>query len=101
MDGDSARYTIGQLARRTALPVRTVRFYSDLGLVPPAARSGAGYRLYGVEAIARLDLVRTLRELGFGLDTIRRVLERRVDLAEIAAVHGQALDAQIRALTLR
>jgi DNA-binding transcriptional MerR regulator len=95
------RYTIGQLARRTALPVKTVRYYSDLGLVPPAERSPGGYRLYDLEAVARLDLIRTLRELGFGLATVRRVLERPAGLAEIAAVHADALDAQIRTLTLR
>lgn len=101
MNESGTRYTIGQLARRTALSVGTVRFYSDLGLVPPTGRSDAGYRLYDVEAVARLDVVRTLRELGFDLGTVRRVLERQTGLAEVAAVHAEALDAQIRTLTLR
>ena len=57
-------FTIGQLARRTGVPARTIRFWSDAGLVPPAARSGSGYRLYALGAVARLNLVRTLRELG-------------------------------------
>ena len=69
-------FTIGQLARRTGVPTRTIRFWSDAGLVPPAARSGSGYRLYDVGAVARLDLVRTLRELGLGLDVVQAVLSR-------------------------
>jgi MerR family regulatory protein len=39
--------TIGELATLAGLPVKKVRFWSDQGIVPPAARSGAGYRLYG------------------------------------------------------
>ena len=39
-------FTIGQLAGRTGVPTRTIRFWSDAGLVPPAARSSHGYRLY-------------------------------------------------------
>jgi hypothetical protein len=56
MDGDT-RYSIGDLARRTGLSVRTIRFYSDCGVLPPADRSPAGYRRYGPEALARLDLI--------------------------------------------
>src|ERR1043165_352044 len=50
-------FSIGQLARTTGLPVRTVRFWSDLGLVPPAGRTSGNYRMYDAEAAARLDLV--------------------------------------------
>jgi DNA-binding transcriptional MerR regulator len=101
MDGDTHRYSIGELARRTGLSVRTIRFYSDSGVVPPTFRSPAGYRLYDLDALARLDLVRTLRDLGVDLATIRRVLEREISVPEVAAAHGQALDAQIRTLRLR
>ncbi len=58
---------IGELAAESGLAVRTIRFYSDSGVLPPAARSEAGYRLYGADALARLGLVRTLRELGVDL----------------------------------
>jgi DNA-binding transcriptional MerR regulator len=94
-------FTIGQLATRTGVPTRTIRFWSDAGLVPPAARSGSGYRLYDADAAARLDLVRTLRELGFGLDVIEAVLSRACTVAEVAAAHVAVLDAQIRTLRLR
>lgn len=103
MDGmdDGTLYTIGELARRTGLPVRTIRFYSDEGVVPPSDRSAAGYRLYDLAAVARLDLARTLRDLGVGLGAVRRVLDREVGVAEVAAAHAEALDVQIRTLRLR
>lgn len=100
MDGDTY-FTIGELARRTGLTVKAVRFYSDTGIVPPADRSPAGYRLYDVAALARLDLVRTLRELGLELALVRRVVDREVTVAEVAAAHADALEVQIRTLRLR
>ncbi|MCC2279608.1 MerR family transcriptional regulator [Streptomyces sp. ET3-23] len=102
MDGDTTpSHSIGDLARLTGLTVKTIRFWSDAGVVQPAARTPAGYRLYDHDAPARLGLVRTLRELGVGLATIRQVLEREVTVAEVAAVHAEALDLQIRTLQLR
>ncbi|MFF9911850.1 MerR family transcriptional regulator [Streptomyces sp. NPDC013457] len=100
MDGDTL-FSIGELARRTGVTVKAVRFYSDEGIVPPLDRTPAGHRLYGVDAVARLDLVRTLRDLGFGLPGIRKVLDREASLAEVAAAHAEALDVQIRTLRLR
>ncbi|MFE7357270.1 MerR family transcriptional regulator [Streptomyces sp. NPDC057543] len=100
MDGDTL-YSIGELARRTGLTVKTIRFYSDRGIVAPTERSPAGYRLYSIDAVARLDLVRTLRELGLDLPTIRKVVDREISLPEVAAVHAEALAVQIRVLRLR
>ena len=96
-----ALLTIGELATRTGLPVRTIRFYADRGVVPEAGRTEAGYRLFEPTAVARLRLVRTLRELGVGLDGIRRVAAREVPVREVAAAHAAALDAQIQTLRLR
>jgi DNA-binding transcriptional MerR regulator len=101
MERMTALLSIGELATRTGLPVRTIRFYSDSGVVPPADRTDAGYRLYGPDALARLGLVRTLRDLGVDLATIRRVLEREVSLKDVAAAHAAALDAQIRVLRVQ
>jgi DNA-binding transcriptional MerR regulator len=101
MERMTALLSIGELATRTGLPVRTIRFYSDSGVVPPADRTDAGYRLYGPDALARLGLVRTLRDLGLDLATIRRVLEREVRLTDVAAAHAAALDAQIRVLRVQ
>ncbi|MGW4652714.1 MerR family transcriptional regulator [Kitasatospora sp. NPDC004289] len=100
MDGDTL-YSIGELARRTGLTVKTIRFYSDRGIVAPTDRSPAGYRRYTIDAVARLDLVRTLRELGLDLPTIRKVVDRELALPEVAAAHAEALAVQIRVLSLR
>jgi DNA-binding transcriptional MerR regulator len=101
MDDDgSLRLTIGQLASRTGLPVRTIRYWSDIGAVPPAGRSSGGRRSYDAESVARLELVRTLRELGLGLEEVRRILAREATVADVAAAHVAALDAQIRSLRL-
>ncbi|WP_030911841.1 MerR family transcriptional regulator [Streptosporangium amethystogenes] len=100
MNGDTL-YSIGDLARRTGLTVKAIRFYSDRGIVPPTDRNPAGHRLYGLDAVARLDLLRTLRDLGLDLPTIRRVVNREISLPEVAAAHAEALAAQIRVLRLR
>jgi DNA-binding transcriptional MerR regulator len=96
MSTDAELFTIGQLARRTGVATRTIRFWSDAGLITPATRSAGGYRLYDAEAVARLDLIRTLRELGIGLDVAAAVLSQARTLAEVAATHVTALDAEIR-----
>ncbi|MEJ3742109.1 MerR family transcriptional regulator [Actinomycetes bacterium KLBMP 9797] len=92
---------IGELADRTGLSVKTIRYYSDLGLVPEAGRTRSGHRRYDAESALRLDFVRTLRDLGLDLATIRRVLDREADLGGIAARHAAATDAQIRVLRVR
>lgn len=93
--------TIGQLARRSGVPVRTIRFWSDEGLLPPMDRSSAGYRRYDAIAVARLDLIRTLRDLGMGLVDVREVLTRHRDLADVAAAQVRAIDTQIGALRVQ
>ncbi len=93
-------YSIGELSRRTGLSVKTIRFYSDQGVVP-STRSPAGYRQYDAEALARLELVRTLRDLGLPLATIQQVLDREVALTEVLATEAEALEVQIRSLRLR
>ncbi|MET8846435.1 MerR family transcriptional regulator [Amycolatopsis sp. NPDC004625] len=99
--GTTATFTIGELARRTGLPVKTIRFYSDEGLLPPTDRTDAGYRLYDAAAMARLELVRTLRELGLGLADVSAALTRSATVGELATRHVEALDEQIRRLRLR
>jgi DNA-binding transcriptional MerR regulator len=59
--------TISQLARQTGISTRTIRFWSEARLIPVAQRTAARYRLYDAQAVARLDLLHTLRELGLGL----------------------------------
>src|SRR3954453_17163206 len=68
-------YTIDELAARTGMTVRTVRFYATEGLLPPPTRRGrVGY--YGPAHRMRLELIRTLQEHGYTLAAIERVLTR-------------------------
>jgi len=92
---------IGELSRRTGVPVRTIRFYSDIGLLPETERSNGGYRLYNTDAAARLELIRALRELGMDLDTVRQVLGRQRRLSDVARVHAEAIEAQLRVLRIK
>ena len=70
-----AELTIDELARRVGMTVRNVRAHQSRGLLPPPeVRGRTGY--YGAEHVARLELVRTLQDDGFNLESIRRLLER-------------------------
>ena len=98
IDDSTGLFTIGELARSTGLTVRTIRYWSDAGVLMPVTRSSGGYRLYDTGSAARLELIRTLRELGLGLDDVRKVLDGERTVAQVAAAHVVALDAQIRSL---
>ncbi|GAB2824493.1 MerR family transcriptional regulator [Actinocorallia aurea] len=95
------RYSIGEIARLSGSSVKTVRFYSDEGLVPVEGRGPSGHRRYGEGALARLGLIRTLRELGIDLPTVRQILDREAVLADVAAAHAEAVAVQMRMLRLR
>lgn len=96
-----AGVTVAEAARRVGVPARTVRFWAEAGIVRPTGRSAGGYRLFDDGAVARLELVRTLRELGIGLEEVRRVLAGTTTVAQVAAAQVRALDVEIRALRLR
>ncbi|HEU5470630.1 MAG TPA: MerR family transcriptional regulator [Actinophytocola sp.] len=66
-------YRISELARRCGLPASTLRFYEQAGLLP-AARTGSGYRVYGEEAVARLEFIGAAKQLGLSLEQIRELL---------------------------
>lgn len=95
IDDGTGLFTIGELARATGLTVRTIRYWSDEGALPPVTRSTGGYRLYDAASVARLEPIRTLRELGLGLDDVRKVPAGETTVAQVAAAHVAALDAQI------
>ncbi|WP_049561753.1 MerR family transcriptional regulator [Nonomuraea sp. SBT364] len=98
---DNELYPIGDVARRTGLTVSAIRFYSDAGVIAPTRVTEAGYRLYDVRAIARLELIRTLRDLGAGLDDIRRLLDGATSLHELLAAHLELVERQERDLRAR
>ncbi|WP_433697346.1 MerR family transcriptional regulator [Nocardiopsis sp. CA-288880] len=95
---DNDLYPIGDAARRAGLSVSAVRFYSDAGVIPPTSLTEAGYRLYDVHAIARLELVRTLRELDAGLEDIRQVLDGEKTLHDLLTAHLGIVERQERGL---
>lgn len=68
---------IGQLARATGVPVRTIRFYEDKGILPLPARTPAGYRNYDQAAVNRLRFLRSAQNAGLTLAEIRSILAIR------------------------
>lgn len=84
-------FTIGELARATDTKAVTIRYYEQLGLVPPAKRTPSGYRLYSPLERDRLLFVRRSRALGFSLDDVRELLE----LADHRQISCSAVDAKV------
>jgi MerR family transcriptional regulator, thiopeptide resistance regulator len=70
-DGD---YTVGAVARLAGVSVRTLHHYHQIGLLTPAGRSAAGYRLYSLADLDRLHRILFYRELGFPLDEIVEIM---------------------------
>lgn len=95
--------TVGQLARRSGLTVRTLHHFDQIGLLRPGARSAAGYRLYGEHDQARLQAILALRALGLPLQQVAALLDETGPgpgggsgaLPMVLARQVQALDAQI------
>jgi DNA-binding transcriptional MerR regulator len=65
---------IGEVAERTALSLRTIRYYEEVGLVVPSERSQGRFRLYTEADVRRLWLIRKLKPLDLSLDQIRELL---------------------------
>lgn len=69
--------TIGDVARRTGVPAKTIRFYEEQGIIPPPARTEGGYRLYGPADVRRLRLVRQATKLlGLALPEVKVLVEQ-------------------------
>jgi DNA-binding transcriptional MerR regulator len=68
-------YTVGELARRTAVTVRTLHHYEHLGLLEPSERTDAGHRRYGARDVVRLRRITTLKALGVPLREIAALLD--------------------------
>ncbi|WP_416955976.1 MerR family transcriptional regulator [Streptomyces sp. Agncl-13] len=94
-------YSIGDVARRTGLSVSAIRFYADEGVVAPTGVTEGGFRRYDVHAVARIELVRTLRDLGAGLDDIRQVLAAETSLHDLAVTHLRLVEDQLRQFRAR
>src|SRR5215203_4073941 len=94
---DDRQFKIGDLARITGLSIKTIRYYERRGLLEPAARSEAGYRLYGPEEVARLQFVQRAKLLGLTLEEIRELVElaARCNEGEIMPHLEDVLDAKL------
>ncbi|WP_174187382.1 MerR family transcriptional regulator [Nocardia barduliensis] len=93
--------SIGELSRSTGVPVRTLRFYCDDGILE-AKRSTGGHRLFDpVRAVDRVRLLRRLRALGLSLSAITDVLSGVASLSEAVAAERAALDTEFRTLAWR
>jgi Cu(I)-responsive transcriptional regulator len=98
--------SIGEVSRRTAVKVPTIRFYEERGLLPKAGRTEGNRRTYGEADVRRLRFVRHARELGFEVDDIKALLDlagqpdRPCDEADaIARKHLADIDDRIARLT--
>jgi DNA-binding transcriptional MerR regulator len=72
---ESPKLRIGQLAARVGVATSALRYYEDAGLLGPGERTDSGYRLYGIEALGRLEFIRRAKALGLRLDEIRRLVD--------------------------
>lgn len=68
---------IGELARRTGVNPKTIRYYEEVGVLPPARRAPSRYRQYGDEDVERLEFIRNAKALGVTLEEIKELLAFR------------------------
>lgn len=89
---------VSRVAKRAEVPPRTVRFYADIGLLKPLARSAGGYRFFGPDAVERVQLLRRASSLGIPLKEIGEVLRvaERSDCADAHRAFAEALRERIR-----
>ena len=98
-------FTIGKLSKTSGVKVPTVRYYEQIGLLPPAERSEGNQRLYDGRALARLAFIRHARDLGFPLEAIRDLLalsdqpnQSCAAADRIARAHLEAVERRIARL---
>lgn len=103
----AAGLTIGEVARQAAVAATTLRYYEQVGLLPPPARVG-GQRRYGEAVLARLKVIRLCKAAGFTLDEIQvlfaddapgRPASRALAEAKLAEIDARMAElAQARAV---
>ncbi|MBA2284386.1 MAG: MerR family transcriptional regulator [Ktedonobacteraceae bacterium] len=91
---ESRLLTIEQVATRTGLTKRTLRYYEEVGLLRPTGRTEGNYRRYSEADIQGLEHIKGLRDLlGFSLSEIRALLEVEEERGQIREAYRQATDA--------
>jgi len=92
-EGASA-FTIEQVAAQTGLTKRTLRYYEEVGLLPPTGRTEGNYRRYTREDIQRLERIKNLRDLlGFSLADIREILQAEDERHQLKVAYRQETEA--------
>ncbi len=87
-------YTIEQVATRTGFTKRTLRYYEEVGLLPPTGRTEGNYRRYSEADIERLERIKNLRGLlGFSLNEIRELLEAEDERGQIKVAYQHETEA--------
>mgnify|MGYP002009072061 CR=1 FL=1 len=94
--------TIGKLAAGAGVNLETVRYYEGIGLMLKPGRTRGGHRSYDPEHLERLRFIRRSRELGFGVDAIRKLialsepgLQACAQIRDLASEHVAGIDARI------
>jgi DNA-binding transcriptional MerR regulator len=89
-------YTVKQISKFAGVSVRTLHYYDEIGLLRPTSIASNGYRLYGREALIRLQQILFYRELDFRLEEIHRIMEQSdFDLQSALEEHKHALNNRI------
>ncbi len=92
---------IGELAHRTSIPAKTIRYYEHIGILPKVPRTAGGYRVYDEDAVDRLKFVWKAKDLGLTLVDIREILDVRDQGASPCPYVVHLLDRKIEELTRR
>jgi len=79
-------YKIGEFARLTQVPIRTLRYYDRIGVLVPAQVAPSGYRGYAAEQLEDMNRILVLKDLGLSLDEIRALLRDRATVADLRGV---------------
>ncbi len=87
---------IGEVAERTGLSLRTIRYYEETGLVPPSARSSGGFRLYTEQDVERLEMVKRMKLIDLSIDEMRDLLRTLDGLEGDSTPPGQIEALQAR-----
>jgi DNA-binding transcriptional MerR regulator len=90
-------YTIEQVATRTGLTKRSLRYYEEIGLLPPTGRTEGNYRRYTEHDVERLMRIKELRDLlGFSLNDIRILMQAEDERGQIKIAYRQETDAEAK-----
>ncbi|SEI12674.1 MerR family transcriptional regulator [Paracoccus alkenifer] len=93
--------SIGKLGRAVGVKVPTIRYYEQIGLLPPPERTAGNQRLYGEKTLERLGFIRHARDLGFPLDAIREFLRLADDPDRSCAAADEIARRQLAAVNDR